>query len=39
MYLKRCRLEFKMSNIVKPIEAEFFPEGRPKRGWLFPWTC
>jgi hypothetical protein len=26
------RLEFKMSNVAKFIEAEFFPEVRPKRG-------
>jgi len=29
MYLKRCRLEFKMSNVAKPIEVEFFLEVRP----------
>jgi hypothetical protein len=26
------RLEFKMSNVAKPIDVEFFPEVRPKRG-------
>jgi hypothetical protein len=26
------RLEFKTLNVVKLIEAEFFPEVRPKRG-------
>ena len=30
------RLGSKTSKIAKPIEDEFIPEVRPKRGWSFP---
>ena len=33
------RLRYKTLKIAKLIEAELFPEVRPKRGWPFPWAC
>jgi hypothetical protein len=32
------RLEFKTSIVAKPVETEFFPEVRPKKGWSLSWT-
>jgi hypothetical protein len=33
------RLGFKMLNVAKLMEVEFFLEVRLKRGWSFHWTC